>query len=192
MPGDLIDSGLITGLVVALAGGLVQLLVWRLRGRTAERLKGIDPAASRNDRALEAEDKAFGYMQKALEDSRKEADDAREEARQEIAATSRRADAEIGSLKIALAQEQQAKIDALADAFNVRTLAQSLQTAHDVEVSSLRAELVACRWREQEARLWIASAQRATADYDIPELPPAPYWADAGPAELPPAPDEEK
>src|SRR5688572_6535539 len=102
MPGEVLDAGLTTGLVVAIVGGLVQLFVWRLRTRTAERLKTIDTSSVRDSRALDAEDKAFGYLQRALDDARKENDS----LEATIAAIRRAHDAEMGALKLDLAREE--------------------------------------------------------------------------------------
>jgi hypothetical protein len=169
MLGDMIDSGLATGLIVAVAGGLVQLWIWRIRGRTAERLKGLDVSSTRDGRALDAESAAFGYLQKALDDARKEID-----ALEATVTSIRRShDAETGALKLDLAREQQHKNEALLDAFNTRTLWQAAALKFDVDTGSLRAELIAVHWRERQARAYIAQIRAA-----YPDAPAPPFWID--------------
>ncbi len=187
---DTIDTGLLTGIFVAIAGGLVQLWVWRIRGRTAEKLKGLDVSSTRDTRALDAEDKAFGYMQQALQDARTELDDERESCKARIAHIRQEADAEVGRLRLAFVAEQSAKLEALEDAFNVRTLAQAQQSRHEAERETILADLQAMTWRIKAAAAWIRTARERMADAGL-EVPVAPYWIDESPRMLPPGDAEE-
>lgn len=157
MPGDLLESGLIGGVIVALVSGVVQVWLWRIRGRTAERLKGLDLTSTRDSRALEAESQAFGYMQKALEDARKEVD-ARESDIRRLEGDLRRA---------------------LEDSVNSRTLGQSL--LFKVEARSRQAEQ-----RVREARFLLVQLDQVAreqrdelmhlARVSLSPLPQLPRW----------------
>jgi chromosome segregation ATPase len=200
--GDLIDTGLATGIIVAIVGGLVQLWIWRIRGRTAERLKGLDLSSARDNRALDAEGKAFDFVKESLEIAKgqiRALDDDLDRLRAERdGARVRCGDLEgdlslaysaIESLQERLDDIRAARDEALEDAFNVRTLAQSQQIRHDVEREAMLADLHAARWRVQEARLWIRQARAIIAEPHEP--PPIPHWVDDDPKQLPPAePDE--
>jgi seryl-tRNA synthetase len=207
MAGEVLDNGLIGGLLIALAGGLVQLFLWRIKMRTAVRVKGLGLKDSREARTLAAEDQVFSHLTKVVEDLRKENDDLEREIRDvrrafdtDLRAIREAAEQQLADLRETLAAAEQRLREALDDAAAIRNTWQGSVTKHEIESGAMRAEIEAYRWREKEAvlciRLYSAAhrelRRRARRDAaDLPEEPRLPHWVDP-PAEGEPPHVEER
>ena len=187
-PDSVLEGGLIGGAITAIIGGTIQVLLWRIRGRTAERLRGLTLSDTRDQRSLDAERQAFKYLQESLERSQKEEEDLR---------------VDLERLRDERDRERQAKLEALEDSASMRRLAQDERFKHDLEMGALKAAIRAGLWREKEAVLWIKHALaaweairplRRRGDAPLPDLPPVPYWVEQRDPSEPPAlppPDED-
>src|SRR5687768_3339801 len=194
MGGEVVESGLIVGAIGSILAALVQYWIHRVRVRSAERIKGLDLADTRQDRSLQAERHAFDYMGEALERSRKMEDELREDLeteRRDHDQTREERDAAWRDLAAAHKERdahQRATLEALESLAATTQTWQAERARYDVERKTREAEVEAARWREKHSIAWMRQARemvfelrrrlRLHGEFDTTEPPPLPYWVE--------------